>query len=219
MFHTNFQFLLFQVLTFLIDSSRFRYPERAIVFLAICYLVVGCAYVAGLGAGDSAACREPFPPPIRLGKLPMYSTITMVSGTKIKTISLNNCESWMLRRAKIAFSVFVPVSSIYSTNSGLKFVEMLFLWPMQIVDSFFRISKVKCPEDENSMCATLSGIFNVYRHGSESGKVQNNNKRTLSCVYSLLIDAEWTIFSRMSRESMRSWNVIWFWSATSGRIV
>ncbi|XP_031640715.1 frizzled [Contarinia nasturtii] len=68
---------LFTVLTFLIDSSRFRYPERAIVFLAICYLVVGCAYVAGLGAGDSAACREPFPPPIRLNKLPMYSTITM----------------------------------------------------------------------------------------------------------------------------------------------
>lgn len=68
-----------QVSTFLIDSSRFRYPERAIVYLAICYLIVGCAYVAGLGAGDSAACREAFPPPIRLGKLSMYSTITMVS--------------------------------------------------------------------------------------------------------------------------------------------
>lgn len=74
-----------KVLTFLIDPSRFRYPERAIVFLAICYLVVGCAYVAGLGAGDSAACREPFPPPIRLGKLPMYSTITMVSKLQIFT--------------------------------------------------------------------------------------------------------------------------------------
>ncbi|KAI9587021.1 hypothetical protein GQX74_002868 [Glossina fuscipes] len=64
------------VLTFLIDSSRFRYPERAIVFLAVCYLVVGCAYVAGLGAGDSVACREPFPPPVRLGRLQMMSTIT-----------------------------------------------------------------------------------------------------------------------------------------------
>uniref|UniRef100_A0A1B0AW34 G-protein coupled receptors family 2 profile 2 domain-containing protein n=1 Tax=Glossina palpalis gambiensis TaxID=67801 RepID=A0A1B0AW34_9MUSC len=67
---------LFTVLTFLIDSSRFRYPERAIVFLAVCYLVVGCAYVAGLGAGDSVACREPFPPPVRLGRLQMMSTIT-----------------------------------------------------------------------------------------------------------------------------------------------
>lgn len=68
-----------QVLTFLIDSSRFRYPERPIVFLAVCYLVVGCAYVAGLGAGDSVACREPFPPPIRLGRLQMMSTITQVN--------------------------------------------------------------------------------------------------------------------------------------------
>ncbi|XP_059226208.1 frizzled isoform X1 [Stomoxys calcitrans] len=67
---------LFTVLTFLIDSSRFRYPERAIVFLAVCYLVVGCAYVAGLGFGDSVACREPFPPPVRLGGLKMMSTIT-----------------------------------------------------------------------------------------------------------------------------------------------
>lgn len=65
-------------MTFLIDPSRFRYPERAIVFLAICYLVVGCAFVAGLGAGDSVACREPFPPPNRLRGLQMMSTITQV---------------------------------------------------------------------------------------------------------------------------------------------
>ncbi|XP_055595749.1 frizzled-like [Uranotaenia lowii] len=66
---------LFTVLTFLIDSSRFRYPERPIVFLAICYLIVGCAYVAGLGAGDSVACREPFPPHIKLGRMQMLATI------------------------------------------------------------------------------------------------------------------------------------------------
>ncbi|XP_055594144.1 frizzled-like [Uranotaenia lowii] len=67
---------LFTVLTFMIDSSRFRYPERPIVFLAICYLIVGCAYVAGLGAGDTVACREPFQPHIKLGRMHMLSTIT-----------------------------------------------------------------------------------------------------------------------------------------------
>lgn len=67
---------LFTVLTFLIDSSRFRYPERPIVFLAICYLIVGCAFVAGLGAGDTIACREPFPPRGR-HNLQMSPTITM----------------------------------------------------------------------------------------------------------------------------------------------
>lgn len=86
------------MLTFLIDPSRFRYPERAIVFLAICYLVVGIAFVAGLGAGDSVACREPFPPPIRLGRLQMMSTITQViwkenmlySFSCLKTIVITN---------------------------------------------------------------------------------------------------------------------------------
>lgn len=79
-------FYWLQVLTFLIDSSRFRYPERAIVFLAVCYLVVGCAYVAGLGAGDSVSCREPFPPPVKLGRLQMMSTITQVSVEQVKWI-------------------------------------------------------------------------------------------------------------------------------------
>lgn len=73
----------FQVLTFLIDSSRFRYPERPIVFLAICYLIVGCAYVAGLGAGDSVACREPFQPHIKLGRMQMLATITQVRRNKL----------------------------------------------------------------------------------------------------------------------------------------
>ncbi|CRL00025.1 CLUMA_CG013313, isoform A, partial [Clunio marinus] len=67
---------LFTILTFIIDSSRFRYPERPIVFLAICYLIVGMAYVSGLGAGDTVACREPFQPNTRLGRLQMISTIT-----------------------------------------------------------------------------------------------------------------------------------------------
>lgn len=57
---TNITFYVQQILTFIIDSSRFRYPERPIVFLAICYLIVGVAYVSGLGAGDTVACREPF---------------------------------------------------------------------------------------------------------------------------------------------------------------
>lgn len=65
-----------QILTFVIDNTRFRYPERPIVFLAVCYLIVGCAYVGGLGAGDSISCREPFQPHAKLGRLQVLSTIT-----------------------------------------------------------------------------------------------------------------------------------------------
>lgn len=69
-------------MTFIIDSTRFRYPERPIVFLSVCYLLVGIAYVCGLGAGDTIACREPFPvKSARMGHLEMISTITQVRKT------------------------------------------------------------------------------------------------------------------------------------------
>lgn len=71
---------LFTVLTFLIDTDRFRYPERPIIFLSVCYLMVALAYVVGFGAGDSIACRDPFPAPLDLPHLQMVSTITQ--GTK-----------------------------------------------------------------------------------------------------------------------------------------
>jgi len=51
---------LFTVLTFVIDPSRFRYPERSIVFLSACYLAVGLAYVVGFAAGPKVACVGPF---------------------------------------------------------------------------------------------------------------------------------------------------------------
>ncbi|KAG8188665.1 hypothetical protein JTE90_026769 [Oedothorax gibbosus] len=45
------------VLTFLIDPSRFRYPERPIIFLSGCYLMVSIGYLVRLGLGhDAVAC-------------------------------------------------------------------------------------------------------------------------------------------------------------------
>ncbi|KAL4704060.1 hypothetical protein ACJJTC_001982 [Scirpophaga incertulas] len=52
---------LFTVSTFLIDTDRFRYPERPIIFLSVCYLMVAAAYVIGWSAGDSISCQGPFP--------------------------------------------------------------------------------------------------------------------------------------------------------------
>lgn len=48
---------LFTVLTFLIDSQRFKYPERPIIFLSMCYNFYSIAYIIRLIAGrDSIAC-------------------------------------------------------------------------------------------------------------------------------------------------------------------
>ena len=40
-------FTLFTVATFLIDRRRFHYPERPIIFLSFCYLIISVAYIVG----------------------------------------------------------------------------------------------------------------------------------------------------------------------------
>lgn len=58
---------LFTVLTFLIDSQRFRYPERPMIFLAMCYNIYSIAYVVRLIAGrDSIACDTDSPSKTRI---------------------------------------------------------------------------------------------------------------------------------------------------------
>lgn len=71
---------LFTVLTFLIDTDRFQYPERPIIFLSVCYLMVATAYVMGWSSGDSISCQGPFPSTISGTRLPNISVITQ--GTK-----------------------------------------------------------------------------------------------------------------------------------------
>ncbi|KAL3220702.1 hypothetical protein MRX96_005150 [Rhipicephalus microplus] len=45
------------VLTFLIDTARFRYPERPIIFLSFCYLMVSVGYLVRLAMGhEPIAC-------------------------------------------------------------------------------------------------------------------------------------------------------------------
>uniref|UniRef100_A0A915K5C1 Frizzled-4 n=1 Tax=Romanomermis culicivorax TaxID=13658 RepID=A0A915K5C1_ROMCU len=49
---------LLTVCTFLIDRSRFQYPERPIIYLALCYLMVSSAYLIRLMIGhDKIACE------------------------------------------------------------------------------------------------------------------------------------------------------------------
>ncbi len=56
-------FTLFTVGTFLIDRQRYHYPERPVIFLALCYLILSFAFVVGsvvkLKDKDSSfACSE-----------------------------------------------------------------------------------------------------------------------------------------------------------------
>ncbi|XP_034831325.1 frizzled-2 [Maniola hyperantus] len=48
---------LMTLTTFLIDSQRFKYPERPIVYLSACYFMVALGYLARLALGhDAVAC-------------------------------------------------------------------------------------------------------------------------------------------------------------------
>lgn len=79
---------LFTVLTFLLDVRRFRYPERPVVFLSVCYFMVALAYVIGYAMGDSVSCNAPFDPPqdFSVDKADMVETITQ--GTKRESCTI-----------------------------------------------------------------------------------------------------------------------------------
>lgn len=49
---------LFTSLTFAIDTHRFRYPERPIIFLSLCYLMVSVSYLIGYLFGNNIACNQ-----------------------------------------------------------------------------------------------------------------------------------------------------------------
>ena len=47
----------FTLFSFLIDITRFQYPERPIIYLTLCYACVGVGYLVGFALGDSVSCR------------------------------------------------------------------------------------------------------------------------------------------------------------------
>ncbi|XP_049609787.1 frizzled-7-A-like [Syngnathus scovelli] len=51
---------LFTVLTYMVDSQRFRYPERPVVFLSGCYFMVALVYVTGFLLEDKVVCVDKF---------------------------------------------------------------------------------------------------------------------------------------------------------------
>ena len=54
-----FSSTLFTMLTFVIETSRFRYPERPIIFLSACYMIVAFGYLLGSSSltSNSIVCR------------------------------------------------------------------------------------------------------------------------------------------------------------------
>ncbi|XP_034756590.1 frizzled-3a isoform X2 [Etheostoma cragini] len=71
---------LFTFLTFLIDVSRFRYPERPIIFYAVCYMMVSLVFFLGFLLEDKVSCNSANPGRFRA------STVTQGSHNKACTL-------------------------------------------------------------------------------------------------------------------------------------
>ncbi|XP_076873590.1 frizzled-3a [Brachyhypopomus gauderio] len=71
---------LFTFLTFLIDVGRFRYPERPIVFYAVCYMMVALVFFLGFLLGERVSCNAASPGRFRA------ATVTQGSHNKACTL-------------------------------------------------------------------------------------------------------------------------------------
>jgi len=65
----------FTILSFLIDVSRFPYPERPIIYLSACYAAIAAAYVVGFAYGDQISCNEAEAPPSDSPTVEMERTV------------------------------------------------------------------------------------------------------------------------------------------------
>lgn len=71
---------LFTFLTFLIDVGRFRYPERPIIFYAVCYMMVSLVFFLGFLLEERVSCNAATPGRFRA------STVTQGSHNKACTL-------------------------------------------------------------------------------------------------------------------------------------
>lgn len=72
----------FTVASFLADVRRFRYPERPIIFISMCYWFMAATYVIGLVQGDQVACDQPWDPPQYLPELRNQMVRTITQGVE-----------------------------------------------------------------------------------------------------------------------------------------
>ncbi|XP_067840258.1 frizzled-3 [Heptranchias perlo] len=71
---------LFTFLTFLIDVKRFRYPERPIIFYAVCYMMVSLVFFIGFLLEDKVACNGNDPS--------VYKASTVTQGSHNKACTM-----------------------------------------------------------------------------------------------------------------------------------
>ncbi|CDQ68701.1 unnamed protein product [Oncorhynchus mykiss] len=115
---------LFTFLTFLIDVTRFRYPERPIIFYAICYMMVSLVFFLGFLLEDRVACNAANPA--------QYRAATVTQGSHNKPCS---CPPPPL----LLLSPHLFFSLLSSPLLFFLFSSPLFLSLLQVCSLFFMV--------------------------------------------------------------------------------
>jgi len=101
--------------TFLIDPARFHYPERPIMYLSLCYLMVSIGYLVRISAGhELVSCQNQRPGDITSADNKLVSRVAMPgSGTTENSV--------------LCTSVFVLIY-FFSMSSSVWWVMLTFTW-------------------------------------------------------------------------------------------
>jgi frizzled protein 1/7 len=97
---------IFTLFSFLIDVSRFAYPERPIIYLGACFAMIAVALVVGFAVGDDIACEA-------------VGEAVRVNLVKERTIRQGHMQDW---RCTILFMIiyfFFMAGSLWSVLSSL----------------------------------------------------------------------------------------------------
>lgn len=109
----------FTLLSFLIDITRFQYPERPIIYLTLCYACVGVGFLVGFGLGDTVSC----------------STAASKSDQPEKTISQGSMQDW---RCTLLFMViyffFMSASVWWVVLTCCWFLSASLKWGQEAID-------------------------------------------------------------------------------------
>lgn len=113
----------FTLLSFLIDVSRFAYPERPIIYLGACFAMIAVALVVGFAVGDDIACDE-------------VEEAVRVNLVKERTIRQGHMQDW---RCTILFMIiyffFMAGSLWWVMLTACWFLSASLKWGQEAIDA------------------------------------------------------------------------------------
>lgn len=169
----------FTISSFLVNMRRFRYPERPVIFISMCYWFIGLTYLLGLVLGDHIPCDKPLEPPNFMTGQQMASTITQGVGKEVCTIAFMSLYFFMM-----AASIWWVVLTItWFLAAGLK-------WSHEALENnsaWFHVAAWAIPAVKTIVILATENIEGCYINHCFIYSVAQLKKNYLNYGYCLLL--------------------------------